>query len=360
MTKLGPSDRVTRVSIPVIDCHSDVMIDVYRRRRNGERAVLSRIHLPAYAEGGVVAAICTVGGDAASLLPLGVDEPYRSTLAMLDALHAEVAESDGRFEIVSSVAEVRACLERGTFAIIPSVEGASPFQGDLDLVRDLFDRGLRVVGLACNGRNELAVGMEAGDGGLSEIGAEAVRLMNELGLLVDLAHASPTTFWDVVAITSAPVFVSHANAKALCDHPRNLDDDQLRAIASSGGAVGVVFCPNFIGPRPVTVDHLVDHLEYLHAAVGDDSLVIGADFIDYAAEEMIEEARRNPGLYDEDTWRYPEGIETVSAMQNVIRGMEVRGVDAVVVDKVARANFLRIFEQTQALAGVSAAAGRPA
>ena len=335
---------------PVIDCHSDVLIDVFRRRQAGERNVLTRIHLPAYIEGGVVASVCTVGGDGASQSPLGEDAPYQSAVAKLDELQAEVAESEGKFAVATSAADVEACIERGTFAIIPALEGASPFQGDLALVEDLFDRGVRVVGLTWNTRNELAVGTDAGEGGLSELGEQAIALMNDLGVLIDLSHATAATFADVVRITRAPVYASHSNAKAVWDHERNLDDEQLSAIASTAGAVGLVFCPNFIADQPVTLDQLLDHLEYLVQTVGVDSVVIGADFIDYAVEEMMIEAAKHPDLYDLDTIRYPAGAETVKSMQNVVAGMAGRGFDTNAIDKVASGNFLRLLQTTQTLA----------
>ena len=306
---------------PVIDCHSDVMIDVFRRRRAGERAVLLRRHLPESTEGGVVASVCTVGGDGAALSPLGIDRPYESAVAKLDALRADVAESEGKIEIVSSAAELEACIERGVYAIIPSLEGASPVQGNLARIEELYERGVRVLGLTWNEPNELAVGTDAGvdDGGLTDVGAEAVALLNDLGIVIDLAHASKRTFTDVAGISRAPLFVSHSNSKAVYDHVRNLDDEQLRAVASSGGAAGLVFYSNFIGPRPATMDHLLDHIDYFVKTMGADSVVLGPDFIDYAHEELMLEVARHPNLYDIDV-QYAEGVETVRSMQNLITG----------------------------------------
>lgn len=336
---------------PVIDCHSDVMIDVYRRRRAGERDVLARVHLPAYAEGGVVASVCTVAGDTAVQCPLGLDRAHRSAVAMLDALYADVAESDGRVAVATSADDVSACIERGTFAIVPAIEGAMPFEGDLGLVEDLYERGVRVVGLTWNSRNAFAVGLDSGEGGLTELGAQAVALMNDLGVVIDLSHASPTTFWDVVGLTRAPVFASHANAKAVHDHPRNLDDDQLAAIGSSGGAVGLVFCPTFIAPQPVTLEHALRHLEHFRRTVGDDAIVIGADFCDYAIEDMLADVQAHGGtLYDESSLHYPPGMDTVRSMQNVISALPDRGFDGEGVERVATANFLRILRNSQALA----------
>jgi len=335
---------------PIIDCHSDVVIDVYRRRQDGERSVLARHHLAAQREGGVVAAVCTVGGDGIALSPLGADRPYESALAKLEALYADVAESGGVYEIVTSRAEIEDCVRRGVFAIIPSFEGASPLEGNLSRIEEFYDRGVRVFGLTWNGRNELAVGTGGGEGGLSELGVEAISLLNDLGVLIDLSHASPQTFADVAAITRTPLFASHSNASALWPHPRNLDGEQLRAVASSGGVVGVNFYPDFIGPRPVTLDHLLDHVIHLVDTIGPISVALGPDFIDYAVQEMRLEIAEHSDIYEEWSIDYPLGAETVRSMKNVILGMADRGLNANTIEKIAYGNFLRLFGEAQALA----------
>jgi membrane dipeptidase len=341
---------------PVIDCHSDITIDVFRRRREGERQVLLRRHLPEHRKGGVVAAVCTVGGDGAALSPLGIDRPYESAVAKLEALFADVAESEGAYEIVSSAAEVERCIDRGVFAILPSLEGASPVQGKLERIVEFHERGLRVLGLTWNERNELAIGTDAGqDDGLSNTGAEAVALMNDLGIVIDLAHASRRTFFDVAKLSRAPLFVSHSNANAVWAHPRNIDDDQLQAVRASGGIVGVNFYAPFTGPPTVTVDHLLDHIEYYVKTVGVDSTALGPDFIDYAIPELMLEINRHPGVYPDTS--YPVDAETVASLQNVIAGMARRGLESETIEKIARGNFLRLLKQTQALAPAPATAG---
>jgi membrane dipeptidase len=170
-------------------------------------------------------------------------------------------------------------------------------------------------------------------------------------MLVDLAHASPTTFWDVVRETAAPVFVSHANARAVCDHPRNLDDDQLMAIAASRGAVGLVFFPNFVGPQPVTLDGVLAQLEYLASRVGFDSVVIGPDFVDFAVEEMLSDLGAHGDLYDESSLKFPAGLETVAAMQNLVAALPLHGFDEDAIGKLTASNFLRVLEETEAVAG---------
>jgi membrane dipeptidase len=269
---------------------------------------------------------------------------------MLDALRADVAESDGQFEVTSSATEITECLERGAVALVPALEGAMPVKGELRLIEDLHARGICVFGLTWNTKNELATGVGAGNGGLTTTGVKAIQTMNRRGILIDLAHASEATFWDVVRESSAPVFVSHANARALCDHPRNLDDAQLDAVGASAGAVGLVFFPSFVGVQPVDLDAVLNHADYIADRLDSGSLVIGADFVDFAIEEMAKDLRAHGGLYDKDALRFPHGIETVRYMQNVIAGLDRHGFDEDAIAKVASANFLRVLTETERLA----------
>jgi membrane dipeptidase len=334
---------------PVIDCHSDVAVDIYRRRQAGESAVLSRVHAPAYREGGVVASVCMVGGDTPIALVDGEDQPYRSTLSMLAALQADVDESDGAFAIVTSPEEVKARIAEGVFAIVLAIEGAAPVEGDLSRLEALHDRGIRVVGLTWNSRNEIAVGLGSGEGGLTEFGVRAVGMMNDLGMLIDLSHASPTTFWDVAETSKAPLYVSHSNAKAIRDHARNLDDDQLRAVADSGGAVGLVTYADFVASPPVGLNELHRHLDYFRETIGDDCIVIGADFVDYVAEETASFARENSS-YNDLPSLFTTGLESVSSMQNLIELMRTHGVPDDTITGIASENFLRLLAHTDARA----------
>jgi membrane dipeptidase len=120
--------------------------------------------------------------------------------------------------------------------------------------------------------------------------------------------------------------------------------------------VGLVFCPNFVAANPVTLDDVLQQFDHLLEKAGVDSVVIGADFVDYFVEEMRVEIERHPDLYDEGSLHYPEGIETVRSMQNFVAGIEQRGLGEEALDRIARGNFLRLLAETQALAGVPATA----
>jgi membrane dipeptidase len=208
--------------------------------------------------------------------------------------------------VVGSSFELTGALSHGQIAVIPAIEGASPIEDDMGRLAELYDRGLRVLGLTWNSRNRVAVGLNAGEGGLSPLGERVLEFANDHGVVVDLAHASAETFWDVARRTAAPLVVSHANASSVWSHPRNLTDAQLDAVAQSNGVVGLCFYPSFVSQQPVSLAAVVDHARYVLARLGGDHLCIGADFIDYALDEILADLSDHGDLYPRDELTYPE------------------------------------------------------
>lgn len=338
---------MSHASPPIADCHSDVMIDVARRRAGGERAVLANVHLPGFREGGVGLAVCPVGGDVSSLCPLGLHRPFESALELISQLEADAGESAGRVAVVRSSAEARRALDEGVVGIVPSLEGASALGGGLERIGELHERGLRWVGLTWNGANALASGIATPEVGLTTLGLAAVRELNRLAVVIDVTHLSWAGFADVLGETRAPVVASHSNARAVWDHPRNLDDGQLDAIARSGGLVGIVLFPGFVGAVPVSVEEVLDHVEYVAGRIGVDHVGIGADFVDYAVDAVFAELPdTDPALLV-----YPEGVASARELRNLVAGLRRRGFSAGEVERICSGNLLRV------LAGVEAAAG---
>lgn len=300
-----------------------------------------------------MACVCTCGGDVPALQPIRDADPYANTIELLSELHADVEDSEGVFSVVARSADIERCLDEGQIGLLPAIEGASPIQGDVGRLMDLVDRGIRVIGLTWNSRNEIAVGLEAGDGGLSSFGARAVEVMNRRGVIIDLAHASEATFWDVARESVAPLVDTHSNAKAVWDHARNLSDHQLDAIGASGGVVGLCLYPSFVGEQPVTVEMVAKHASYLASHIGIDAVVIGADFIDYALEEIVGDLSAHGDLYPADSFTYPVGVETAAGLQALMRGLRRGGFDDSMLRKIGIDNFLRVYAQTERIAGLA-------
>src|SRR4029079_10906117 len=153
----------------------------------------------------------------------------------------------------TTAADVRRAKAEGKIAILIGVEGGHAIEGSLDRLRDLHARGARYLTLTWNNGNAWA-GSSIGEGntrtgGLTPVGRDVVREMNRIGMLVDLSHVSDSTFYDAIAVSTAPVIASHSSARALSDFPRNLSDEQLRAISRNGGAVNVNFYSRYLDPE---------------------------------------------------------------------------------------------------------------
>lgn len=160
-----------------------------------------------------------------------------------------------------------------------SVEGADFIGTDLFLIKVVHNMGVRLITLTWNGRNSLADGVKGGEGGLTRLGLKAVKAMQDLKIIVDVSHLGEKGFWDVASAAERPFVASHSNAWALCQHPRNLTDRQIREISSQGGLIGVNLCPAFIAScrEEQTMTALVRHIAHIAEVGGTDCLCLGSD-----------------------------------------------------------------------------------
>ena len=170
-----------------------------------------------------------------------------------------------------------------------------------DVLYSFFKLGLRLVTLTWNQRNQLAdgVGESCTGGGLTKLGRELVEEMNNLGIGVDVSHLSEKSFWDVAEVSRKPLIASHSNAYAICDHQRNLKDDQISAIVESQGIIGINFCSFFLNKtRQTSIEDILRHIDYLGEGWGFDCIGLGTDFdgIGYPPTDL-QDISRLPELF---------------------------------------------------------------
>jgi membrane dipeptidase len=204
-------------------------------------------------------------------------------------------------------------VERGErLGLVLSLEGVEAFGYDLWPAEVFFELGMRMASLTWNRRNPFADGAaEDGGGGLSKLGLRLVDRLVELGVVLDLAHASPRTFAELLErAAGAPLLVSHAACRAVHDHPRNLEDDQLRALAAAGGMLGLMLHPLAIDHEQRTIDRAVDHLEHAAAVMGRDRIGLGGDFVRRIMEVLPPLPQTPEGLA-------PPGLEPGSALDGL-------------------------------------------
>jgi membrane dipeptidase len=281
-TNFEDGDHALTKQIGLADLHSDLPLALLKRRFDGVEGSLRDEWLPRLRAGGVDIVVCAVYIDSL-FLPEGA---LRRAVQLVDSLLAEIALCPDDIELALTRADVDRITGAGKIAALLSFEGAEPLGQDLAALRLFHQLGLRMLSLAWMRRTAFADGAWENDsrGGLTRLGKEAAREMNRLGIILDVSHASDQTTWDILAVSAQPVIASHSNARALVDHPRNLTDDMIRAIAGSGGVIGAVAVAGYVSVDEPSVARWVDHIDYLVQLAGIDRVAIGCDFYeDFAA-----------------------------------------------------------------------------
>lgn len=307
----------------VVDAHCDTLTALEKQgRRLGEKSGAGHLDLPRMFLGGV-----SLQFFAAFVGPGYKDNPLARALEIFDVFYREMSDNHHLAEPVLSFGDIDRILSGKKVAALLTVEGGEALAGRLEVLRIFYRLGVRGITLTWNGRNELGDGVseERSGGGLTGFGAAVVREMNRLGMVVDVSHLSESGFRDVLKESGRPVIASHSNCRSLCDHPRNLDDHQIRALAAAGGVVGLSFYPHFVDTLSPSLERWLDHAEHLASIAGVDCIGIGSDF------DGMEEA-------------IPE-LADASCLPLVTLGLLDRGFSGGEVKKILGGNFLRVLSQ---------------
>jgi membrane dipeptidase len=176
--------------------------------------------------------------------------------------------------------ELDACIKDGKIGALLSLEGVDGLQGQMPILRILHQLGVRAAGLTWNHANWAADGvMETRGGGLTTKGKRFVEECDKLGILLDVSHLSEKAFWEVAELSINPVIASHSNAKAICDHPRNLSNEQIKRLIEKQGLIGITFVPWFVANAEVVqVDDVLRHIEHICELGGESQIMLGSDF----------------------------------------------------------------------------------
>jgi len=290
--------------------------------------------LPDVAAGGVDALLATVGAI----------EDFRTTMEVLGAWLEIDRSRRHPIRIARSVTEIRAAKAVGETAIVVHFQGSDPIEDELDFLNIFHACGLRVMQLTYNARNRIGDGcFEPTDVGLSKFGRSAIRRLEKLGIAVDLSHAGNRTALEALDAASRPVVVTHANARTLVDTPRNATDEVIRAVAASGGVIGVCAVPFFLARgKPATLDMLIDHASYIADLVGVEHVGLGFDFADEDEDDFVYYG------YDEryiphPPWIWPDGLASHAEARNVAPALRARGFSERDTAGILSENFLRVF-----------------
>jgi len=292
----------------VIDSHNDSIVSHIRRgnlsftgRSKPQLARLdgtvSLLRGPLEAEayqwhGQVTLAKLREGGIDAAFFAVDVTKAWNNYLAYaLDALGfflADISEHPAEILVARTAEDIRSAKREGKIAAVLVVENSDALEGSLNVLRTFHALGVRSITLTHNPTSWAAAGNgEArSGGGLTHFGIRLVQEMNALGMLVDVSHIAERGFYDTLETTDRPVTASHSCCAALCAHPRNLTDEQLRALAQNGGVVGITFVESFLDtawnpirvPRASCLERVLDHVDHAVQVAGIDHVGIGSDF----------------------------------------------------------------------------------
>jgi membrane dipeptidase len=330
----------------VFDAHSDIGVDILRRRMKGASEILERMHRRQFNAGGITCALFAVWADSESYSYGGYGQATSMALRSIAFAKEEIEACRAWALQARSVEDIRRAKKQAKTAFVFHFEGAMPLDEDVGYVRVFRELGVLSVGPVWNVRNQIADGVEQRSGsGLSNFGEMLMSQLDRSRIAIDVSHLSEKGFWDVMALSKLPVIASHSNARTLCGNPRNLKDDQIQAVAEKAGVIGACFYSPFIDIKKPSLERLLDHIDYIADLVGVNHLGLGPDFTDYMTEESVKIP--SPGLVTGKAAQnlYPRGIENASKMLNMTRGLVSRGYSDNEILKILGENFLRVLRQ---------------
>ena len=306
----------------------------------------------------------------------------QATFDMIDSVYEQAARHPDRMMMAFSVADIERAHKERKLAALMGIEGGHAIENDIHLLHDYYRLGVRYMTLSWSNTNEWAD--SSGDiddpqvqhhGGLTDFGKQVVLEMNRMGMMVDISHVADKTFFDAIAISRAPVIASHSSARALTNHPRNMTDDMLRAVAKNGGVVQTNFYSAFIDEnyrkaaeaqqkqaeaavearvaelkaagKPVTyldkdqverewaaklprppLKSLIDHIDHVAKVAGVDHVGLGSDF-------------------DGVSGAMPEGIDSAADLPKITQALLNRGYSEKDIRKILGGNLLRVFGEVE-------------
>jgi membrane dipeptidase len=358
----------------VTDTHNDVLTTITMNGMNIENDLTGKSHsdIARFKKGGIDVQVFSIFCDER----FGKDTAFKYANIEMDSLYAIVKRNPDKMMIVTNPVQLATALKQKKLACMMGVEGGHMIEDRMDYLDSLFKKGARYMTLTWNNSTAWATSaadesknnLPFGTKGLTSFGKDIVKRMNALGMMVDISHVGEQTFWDAINTTTKPVIASHSSVYSLCPVPRNLKDDQIKAVAKNGGVIDINFYSGFIDSnymkrkelflaghkaemdsmksikkaqyeidefiskkykseadelRP-PLSLLIDHIDYIVKLVGADYVGLGSDF------DGIESA--------------PKGLDDVSNMPLITKALVEKGYSKKDIEKILGGNFIRVFK----------------
>lgn len=282
------------------------------------------------------------GGVTATNYTVAMNQNLSETTKLIAQMYRQIDASDVA-TLIENTTDIRQAKKEGKVGIILGFQSVGPLEGDLSLLKIYYRLGVRIIQLTYHFKNICGDGCkEPTNSGLSLFGARLIQQMNDMGMVIDLAHVGERTEREAIAVSRHPVIASHSNVYSRVPTYQNKKDDVIVALAEKGGVIGITGFPRLLEANP-TLDLLLDHVDYVVQLVGVDHVGIGLDFAEGWPDSPFH--RKKLLKIDGRIYDWPEGIDTVSKWPNITRGLVDRGYSDDDIAKIIGGNFLRVFEE---------------
>lgn len=248
------------------------------------------------------------------------------TLELIDRFH-NLIESSQELQLIKDLEDIESLLENDKIGALLAIEGGEGIFSESAL-RILYRLDVRMIALTWNQRNQLAdgIGELETNGGLTTLGKKILSAMEELGIILDVSHLAPAGFWDIVKIAKKPFLASHSNVLNVCNNKRNLDDEQLKAIAENKGLIGLNFAPAFlVKDKKADISDVIRHIDYIRDLVGIENVVLGTDY------DGIDNT--------------PKGLEDLGKLDNLKEELLRRNYSLQEIEQIFILNWLNFFRR---------------
>lgn len=249
---------------------------------------------------------------------------FKRANKILDKFYDEYDKNKQKIYLIKNKDDIKE--DNNKLGVILSIENGKAIDKNLDNINKLYSRGIRIMSITYNDDSILGSGaLTKNDKGLTKFGKEYIQALIKQNIIIDVSHASARTFYDTIDLTNKPIVATHSCVKSLCNHPRNLTDDQIKKIANTGGVIGICFCSDFLKTNNrATSDDVVRNIEYIVNLVGEDYVGLGSDF---------------DGVQEEHKLLDIHGIKDINIILSKLKKL---GLNDTQINKISSDNFLRV------------------
>lgn len=278
-------------------------------------------------------------------LNVGLDAlPWQDAVLMLAHFRHWLRQHSDRYLLVERLEDIERARREAKLGVMFDLEGGCALNGQLSMVELYYDLGVRWMLFAYNRSNALGGGCQDDDGGLTPFGRQVLQEMARVGMVTCCSHVGPRTAMEIIEHSSKPVIFSHSNPKGLRDHPRNVDDDTIRACARSGGVIAINGIGDFLGNNDASTGLIVRHIDYVVQLVGADHVGLGLDYV-FDQDELDDFVRRHPQTFPPEQYSGGMRIAQPEQIPEIVEGLLRLGYSDDRLKKIMGANHLRVAQQ---------------